>query len=297
MSGVVGVLQHERENRGGGGVGDARDELDVKVVEKERVSVRLLAPTLLRNMLERTLVAKGEAEMTRERLRKEEKETYWNLVYWSARFKLNVPIAQGEAEVGEAGEEGGWVKELVVLGLNEVVVERRTEGEIRRRVGGADGEGGDVNAEDFFAGANDGEIEGLKSLKNVLCTGSVDGIIEDVAVVADKPPLAKEESRRSSWAGINIRPSSTQRRKTMGFSGDGGPGGGSKLPTPGKRIHDAICLFCQLRSGGKFRQPGNFPPLSNVYRVLLLMCGEYDPPGIGVEEGEFDKLYVKGISR
>jgi hypothetical protein len=37
--------------------------------------------------------------------------------------------------------------------------------------------------------------------------------------------------------------------------------------------------------------------LASVYRIFLLLCSVYSPKGIGVEEGEFDVLYGKGIAR
>lgn len=252
-----------------------------------------------------------------------------------------MPLAfnEGDGQDGSVGDEN-IVKEMTVVGLNETIVMNKLENQLMRKGGwggdqetqGAGGgeqwgaeinssssglsvdedyefEGWNIKIEWLFNGINDDEKAGLTQVRNVLVTGNKEGTVPEGGWTVEVGGGEKGD-------GEGVKRNSLLRRLSLG--GGGGEGGGgerrnsvgakdpNKLPTAGKRVHDAIQLCCKFRSNQTFRSPSEFPELSNLYHILLLIVGTYDPSGMKVVnmdlsskdyKSEFDKLYMRAISR
>ena len=229
------------------------------------------------------------------------------------------------------------MKEMTVVGLNETIVMNKLENQLMKKGGwgGANevegGEGGGWNQElssksglsvdeDYefegwnikiewlFKGINDDEKAGLTQVRNVLVTGNEEGTVPvggwtDEEAKGEKSDEPKRGSllRRLSLTSSGDKDTTQGRRQSVGGKDP------NRIPTAGKRIHDAIQLCCKFRSNRTFRSPSEFPALSNLYHILLLIVGTYDPQGMKVvnmnvgdasdPKSEFDKLYVRAISR
>jgi len=287
----------------------------VAVVEKESGQKRFMASVMVRSKLERLLIRDGEHMLTRDVLRKEEEgEVYWNLVWYCARFGLPVPLAQTSGEA--PGPLPNFLKEITVVGLNERTVHERLSNRLLSAVecwadGGERGseafelERWNVEIDWLFGGINENERRGLNEVRNLLMTGNIEGTVPEGGWTngfyeKEEESKADAGGKRGSFIRRLSLNDNNNRRGSLAAPNDP-----SKLPTPGKRVHDAIQLCCRFRSEGTFRPPSEFKPLSNLYHILLLIAGTYEPDGMKVvtkkrsDEGrsEFDALYNRAISR
>jgi hypothetical protein len=185
--------------------------------------------------------------------------------------------------------------------------------------------GGSDNGDKYkvlFDGLTDSEVEGLERVKNFLVWGNLEGTPpperskwETGGLVAARPGVKTSDVEVSLPPPVPNRRSSWQER--LSALSIGGPTHGddarkeaevekerlekevaeraSRLPIPAKRMHDALEEVGKLRNKGKWRSREG--PLMNLYQVFLVICGFFKPEGLSVMDGNFDKLYERGISR
>ena len=309
-----------------------------ELVEKEAKVLKLLSPFIVRAKLERAIVEDGELNLTRERLRdgkeKDSKgELYWNFLWYCSRFGFPLPIV-----MNSSGSNDLLAKELVSLGINKETASSALRFRILQKARGEkapvcrdiylDDGVVKVDISELFPGVTLQEVEGLTKLKHILCTGNRDGDVIPPSQHRDKIVNrdSDEDSEGSHGQKVGPRRSWVEKISPSRLSFSSRPKRGkeksklahqeeppNKLPTPGKRIHDAVALCCKLRNQGIFRAAVESPLLANLYHVLLLICSTYKPAGMNVRGdckvggnilspmddfvSEFDGLYVAAVSR
>ena len=275
----------------------------------KRGKVDLLSPLGVRVRMENVLITMGENDLNRTGIMTKNEMVYWNLIWYCSRLNVPIPLVQSDNGFGEA-----FASEEVVLGFNENVVVEKVQHCLRNRGGWLDSalvegfEAFKLDSDKEKEKEKEGEPQAKSKIeidfKRDKRLGSLLGkTLSARSIVLAKALVDNErewENDNGLWHSMDVLFPGASKSEIEGLEGIKNVLMGDA--TAGKRIHDVLNMVCDMRMQQHFRAGKDFEPLANVYRMLAVICCNFEPEGISVigrgeERSQFDQLYVKAISR
>jgi len=294
VSGIEGVVHFESNPN--------VDDANMTVVDSG--TVRIMSPLGVRVKMEQVLITAGENSLNRSTIMKTHKMLYWNLVFYCNRLNIPVPLIQAESDE-EAVKAFGL--ERVCVGYNKDVTESKVKTWLCEI-------GGWVNINNSESCEKEIDVDDPLKVEEEVDKISV--------LTAKMKKLAAEKSRLGVFFGkggiigkgktaLSASDVLKAHNKIVnvfegGERGEGGEVGKmvelfpkcnvseidgllmvkgllcNKSATCGKRLYDVVDLVCKLRMQGKWRRAKENEDLSNLYRILLVICANFEPAGLAV---------------